>query len=232
MFHKMKIIMNIPIDIWQMIIAYLPGPLGYFLRRNFWKRRLKFLGKNARIDVGVYFQNPQDISIGENCWIDRNVIILAGESSTDRITHKKENKDYQLAVGMVKIGENTHIAPNCVLSGIAGLSIGKNCGIAANSCVYSFSHHYRNLEDRNDCQQYSFTPLARMDQQSMLASPVVIEDYCGIGLCCVILPGVTLKRGTWVASNMVVSSSYRAQTLVYAETNMKTKDLKSYAIKE
>jgi acetyltransferase-like isoleucine patch superfamily enzyme len=232
MIHKIKVILTVPIDIWQMIVTYLPGPLGYILRRNFWRRRLDFLGKNVIIDVGVYFQNAKYISIDDNCWIDRNVIILAGQASSKRITYYKENTNFKLDFGMVRIGENTHIAPNCVLSGIAGLSIGKNCGVAANSCLYSFSHHYRNLEDRNDSQQYSFTPRARMDQQSMLSSPIVIEDYCAIGLCCVILPGVTLKRGSWIASNMVISNNYEPQTLVYAETSMKTKDLSSYTIRE
>ncbi len=60
---KIKIILHFPVDVWKMFISYLPGAIGFKLRYRFWKNRLKFLGKNVKIDVGVYFQNPQFISI-------------------------------------------------------------------------------------------------------------------------------------------------------------------------
>jgi acetyltransferase-like isoleucine patch superfamily enzyme len=77
-----------------MFISFLPGAIGFKLRYRFWKNRLKFLGKNVKIDVGVYFQNPQFISIDDNCWIDRNVIILAGPPGSKRITYSKTNSEF------------------------------------------------------------------------------------------------------------------------------------------
>ncbi len=225
-------IVNIPVDFWQMVITYFPGSTGNFLRRMFWRKRLRYLGQGVKIDIGVYFQNPHYISIGNNCWIDRNVIILAGYPTSNRITYAKKNEDFILDIGLVEIGENTHIGPNCILSGIAGISIGKNCGIAANCCIYSFSHHYRNLVDRNDNQQYIYSPMARLEHQSMIASPIVIQDYCGVGLCSIILPGVTLRKGTWIAGNVVIKKSYKAQTLVYNNESLETKDISSLVIRE
>ena len=58
------------------LVTYWPGSLGFRMRYFYYKRRLKFLGRNVKIDTGVYFQNPQFISISENCWIDKNVVIF------------------------------------------------------------------------------------------------------------------------------------------------------------
>lgn len=215
-----------------MMVIYMPGPQGFRLRAKHWKKRLKFLGENVKIDVGVYFQNPQYISLDDNCWIDRNVIILAGAPGGGRVTYTKDNPDFTLEQGDVYIGKCTHIAPNCVLSGIGGLYIGRNSGIASNSTVYTYSHHYKNLTDKSDPSQYSFTPLARQDQQAMITGPVVIKDYSAIGLCSVILPGVTLEKGTWVASGSVISKSSPKQHLIYFNPNMQQKSLEKLTIKE
>jgi acetyltransferase-like isoleucine patch superfamily enzyme len=48
----------------------------------------------------------------------------------------------------------------------------------------------------------------------MILGPVVIEDYCAIGLNSTILPGATLKKGTWVGSGSVISERFEEQTLV------------------
>lgn len=229
---KFKIIAGFPKDMWEMLISYLPGKIGYFLRYRYWNKRLKYLGKNVKIDIGVYFQNPQFISIDDNCWIDRNVVILAGAPSSERIIYEKDNRDFHLKKGDVYIGKNTHISVNCILSGIGGIYIGKNTGIAANSAVYSFSHHYRNLKDKSDTYQYSFTPLVRLDQQAMILGQVVIGDYCAVGLNSVILPGTSIKRGSWVACGTVLTGAYPEQTLLFSEQGINTKPLANLNIKK
>lgn len=229
---KLKTLLRTPIDIWQAFIAYYPGPIGVVLRRAFWKKRLKFMGEKVKIDVGVYFQNPQYITLDDRSWIDRNVVILAGPSTLERVTYKKENPQFTLGTGEVYIGKQTHIAPFCVLSGIGGLYIGRNCGVASGSAIYSFSHHFRNLVNREDIHQYSFTPLARMDQQSMILSPVYIGDYCAVGLNSVILPGTCLNRGSWVASGSVITGTYPEQSLLKTDQEITTISLAKYEIKE
>lgn len=211
--NKIKIILGIPLDILQCLVCNWPGKFGNILRYMFWRKKLKYIGKNAVIDTGVYFQNPKFISLNDNCWIDKNVIILAGSPNKDRIIYDKHENDY-VSIGEVIIGKNTHIAPNCVLSGIGGVYIGNNTGVASNSSIYSFSHHYRNLNNKEDKYQYSFTPKSRKDQQAMILSPVIINDYCAIGLNSVVLPGTELEKGVWVASGSVISGKYEEQSVV------------------
>lgn len=230
--NKLKQILRFPLDVWLMIITGLPGPAGYRMRYGYWKKRLKFLGKDVTLDVGVYFQNPRYISLDDNCWIDRNVIILAGPPGAERITYEKPVPGFPLGQGDVYIGKCSHIAPNCVLSGMGGLYIGRNTGVASNSTVYTFSHHYRNLNDRKDSYQYSFTPRARLDQQAMILGPVLIEDYCAVGLNCVILPGTSVKKGSWIKSGSVIFGTYPEQSRLSYDQGIKTQSLSNLKIKE
>jgi acetyltransferase-like isoleucine patch superfamily enzyme len=233
MLRRLRTLFRIPKDLFQMLCVYFPGPIGFKLRYAFYRGKLKLLGKNVRIDVGTYFQNPEYVAIDDHVWIDRNVIILAGPPDPKRITYSKTNPDFRGKIGEVYIGKFTHIAPNCVLSGMGGLQIGKNCGVASNSTIYSFSHHYRNLTNSEDTWHYSFTPLARHDQQSMILGSVVIEDFCAVGLNSTILPGTTLKKGTWIGSGTVVSGRYPRQTLVISNSSEnKQKSLSYLRIRE
>lgn len=229
---KLRLLLHLTQDLWQMIVAYLPGKTGQLLRTRFWKTRLKFMGSGVVIDVGVYLQNPQFISLDDNCWIDRGVIIMAGAPGAGRVTLYKKNESFSLGEGEVYIGKNTHVAPNCVLSGIGGIYVGRNSGVASGSMIYSFSHHYRNLSDKDDTHQYSFTPKARADQQAMISGPIVIGDYCAIGLRSVILPGATIERGSWIASGALVSGVVDGQSVVSFDHEHRIKSLSDLTIKE
>ena len=228
----MRHLSSTPLDVAQILTSVWPAPLGYRLRYAFWKNRLKFIGNDVRIDTGVFFQKPKYISLANGCWIDRSVIILAGPPRKDRIIYQKTNEDFKLNTGDVYIGQYTHVAPFCVLSGIGGIHIGKNTGIASHSMIYSFSHHYRNLKNRSDRSQYSFTPLARKDQQAMISGPVVVADYCAVGLNSVILPGTSIGRGSWVSSGSLVSGNYPPQSLIFGGSNGGYKPIHSLTVKE
>ena len=103
------------------------------MRYFYYKRRLKFLGRNVKIDTGVYFQNPRFISISENCWIDKNVVILAGLDNSSREKILKRNNKYPGLPGEVFIGKNVHIGIGSIISGISsGVYISDDCGFSAN----------------------------------------------------------------------------------------------------
>lgn len=62
------------------IIIFWPcTQFGNSLRIWFYKRKLKSLGKNANIESGVLFGQPEKIVIGEECIFGRNVNVNAGE---------------------------------------------------------------------------------------------------------------------------------------------------------
>lgn len=196
-----------------MFITYLPGPIGFKLRYRFWKRHLKFLGKNVKFDIGVYLQNPQFILIDDDCWIDSNVIILAGPDLTDRKRYLIKNKKFPIDRGMVYIGKRVHIAPFSIISGIGGVYISEDCGIAANVKIYSFSHHYKSKEEPWN-KGFCFSPLVNLSKQFMIEGPIFLGKNVGIALNSVILPGVVIAEDSFVLMDSVVIVPFRENSLI------------------
>ena len=140
-------LLNVLDSIWLWVVQDMPGSLGFRLRSGYWRRRLKYLGTHARIDCGVYFQSPEFISIDDNSWIDRGVMILAGR---DRSTRKIRKWAVRTLAGdgEVHIGRNVHIGAFSIISGIeGGVHIGDDCTFSPAVKVYAFSHHYRFEDD-------------------------------------------------------------------------------------
>ena len=204
--YKLNLTLRLIKDLRTMIVTYMPGRSGQIIRYNYYKKHLKYLGKNVTFDPGVFILSPASVSIGENTWIDKYVILLAGKPfEGKRQIYKKPNPNYKGVIGEITIGENNHIAPYCLISGHGGVKIGNNLTLASGSKLYSFSHHYRDLTHVNNSTIYKFSSRSPEEEQALILSPVVLEDNCAVGLNCVVLPGVTIRENSWVGVNSVVS---------------------------
>jgi acetyltransferase-like isoleucine patch superfamily enzyme len=191
----------------------MPGPLGFRVRRQYWKRRLKHLGEGAVIDCGVYFQGPEFVSIGENTWIDRHVSILAGRDHSSR-TKKELKVESLIGPGEVYVGNNVHIGSFSLISAIeGGIYIGNDCTFSSGVKAYAFSHHFRFDDDPSD-RSCSFGSMVGNERQSMIFGPISLEENVGVALNAVILPGVWIGRDSFVAIGAVVKSG------VYEENSM------------
>jgi len=188
-------------------VMYVPGMIGNLLRRAYYSRRLKHMGRNVVIELGVQIQNPGYVSIGDNTWIDKFVILIAGKPLQGRITYHKANHNYPGQPFEIHIGRNCHIAPFVLIQGHGGFWLGDNSTIASGCKVYSFSHHYRNLADRDDPRRdFMFTSQASLKDQSMISGPVMVEDETALGLNSTIMPGITIGKGSWIGSMSLVTS--------------------------
>jgi acetyltransferase-like isoleucine patch superfamily enzyme len=187
-------------------LRYRNGLIGKKLRYFYYRKRLAACGKNVIIDSGVFIESPQDVFLGDNIWIDKNVILLAGKPNSKRnISYKNISKD-DIEIGKIRIGDNVHIAPNVVIQGHGGVKIGDNSGVASGSKIYSFSHHYQDLNKKNN-QTYFFTPMVKNEEQALILSPVKIGFGCAIGLNSVILPGTVVQDYSWIGSGVVLQNS-------------------------
>jgi acetyltransferase-like isoleucine patch superfamily enzyme len=187
------------------LLRFMPGPLGYFLRRSFYKRRLKFLGKRVIIEPGVYMMGPKYISIGDNTWIDKNVILIGGKPTKgERVFIEKGNKFYKGEPGELKIGRSCHISVDCIIQAHGGVQIGDYAGLAAGAKIYSMSLHYKGLNGHRNGPIYKYSPMAPEDEQCLIIGPVVMEDNTGLALNSVILGGATVGKNSWVGVNSCV----------------------------
>ena len=209
----------------KVVIFNASGSYGYKWRYRYWKKRLKYLGVDVRIEPNVRFEGAEFITIQDNSWIDRNVVIIAGIKANEIRKHNQldSSSDPRFKKGHVFIDENCHIAINTVILGLGGVVIGRNTGIASGCYIYSISHHYRNVNDSEDSKQYLFSPQVDKSNQYMIYGPIVISDNCAIGLSSVILPGTNIGKGSWISANSIICGKVDPQTVVTADG--KTKDI-------
>jgi len=201
---SIRLLLSLPGSIFLGFISYLPGEVGFFLRQNYWSKRLRNMGARVRIDTGVFFQNPSYISLGENTWIDKNTIIMAGVDKSTREKIVLKNEDFIFEKGSVFIGSNVHIPPFCIVSGIdSGVYISDGCGLAANCKIYAFSHHYRSVKDPQN-RKIIFGSMAAHQEQCMMSGPVFLGKNVGLALNSVVLPGVSILEDSFVSINSVV----------------------------
>lgn len=207
------------------LIRNVNGILGKKIRYYYYKSRLGKCGEKVIIDCGVYLESPENIELGANVWIDKNVILLAGKPSGTRKIFYKNIEPNNVNIGKIKIGENVHVAPNVVIQGHGGVQIGANSGVASGTKIYSFSHHYRDLNLKST-EQYFFTPMVEHEKQALVLSPVLIGFGTAIGLNCVVLPGTTIKDYSWVGSGVVLQNkTIEPKSLCYLIQQLETKEL-------
>lgn len=172
------------------------GAPGFFLRGAYYKTRLKRMGKNVFIDVGVTIWEPGNVEIGDNSHIDTYVTMLGGSRGN----------------GYIKIGKHVHIVSNCVLSGRGGITVGDYSGIAAGSHIYSATNTYH-PKDGDGGEIISMSGAAPAHRQHIIEGPVNLAEYTFVGTGSVVLPGVTLGRGAVVGSGSVVKTDIPPMTI-------------------
>ena len=96
----------------------------------------------------------------------------------------------------IVIGKDTIIGEHTVLDGRDKLIIGNHVDIASEVMIYNSEH---------DLKDPHFAPLT---------APVIIEDYVFIGPRAIILPGVTIHKGSAVGAGAVVTKDVAEGSIV------------------
>lgn len=87
----------------------------------------------------------------------------------------------------LSIGAETVVNPEVRLDARSGLTIGRNVSISREVFILTLGHDYNRADF------------------SLKGLPVVIEDDVWIGIRAVVMPGVTLGRGSVIAANATVT---------------------------
>ena len=90
--------------------------------------------------------------------------------------------------GKLTIGDNTFINCGCAISARNLISIGKNCQIATG--VVMMDNDFHGTEDRDKIEE---------------PTPIIIEDNVWLATRVIVLKGVTIGKGSTVASGAVVT---------------------------
>ncbi|MFN4234166.1 MAG: acyltransferase [Bacteroidia bacterium] len=190
----MKIIEEIFLWI-EFLIRNLPGWLGRKIRYLYYKYRLGKCGKNVIIDTGVHIQNPKDVYIGDNVWIDKNVILIAGKLNhlTPQNTLGLDSINIE-NFGKIKIGSNSHIGINTIIQGHGGVVILNNFTCSAHCKIYTLS---------NDVQK-SYNGTFSVSNRYIL-NQIFIEENVWLGLNVSVIKG-KIQKNSFIKPNSVVVS--------------------------
>ena len=102
----------------------------------------------------------------------------------------------------VKIGKNCFIDPSAIIETAhpGNIVIGNDVRIAAQAVVMT------HIKAPNHLRESGLMPF--------VLKPVVLEDYCFIGVNAIIMPGVTVGKGAVVASGAVITSNVPSYSMV------------------
>lgn len=103
----------------------------------------------------------------------------------------------------VEIGSDVYIGSNCKIYSVGGLTIENGVVLGSNITVLTTNHNYNSVGVKT-------LPY----DQSNIDKPVLIKEYCWIGLNSLILPGVVLGKGAVVAAGSVVTKSVPDRAIV------------------
>lgn len=161
--------------------------------------------------VRFYIQEQTNVTVGGKLrllgtpivQIDSEAKLLLG----DNITLNSRNFGYHANMmapvklmadrpgALIQISSNTRINGACIHA-YKSIKIGQNCLIAANVQIIDANGH-----------ELSFESVENRVHTSSEGYPIVIEDNVWIGINSIILPGVSIGKGSVIAANTVVTKN-------------------------
>ncbi len=122
------------------------------VREEYYKGKLKHLGKNVYIGKNVKIVNPEYVSIGDDVQIFDDVTLIArgkgGITIADKvIICERVYLDTQTEEwGYINIGESTYIGTGTTMFGHVGLDIGRDVLLAQSINLTPYSHKFEDPE--------------------------------------------------------------------------------------
>jgi acetyltransferase-like isoleucine patch superfamily enzyme len=203
-------------------IRNIDGPIGEALRYEYYRKRLKSIGRNVRIDTHVFITGAEYISIGDDVHLDKGVILVASAPDLDLSGRDMEAIDIPqpgVSLGELKIGNCIHVGVDCLISAYGGVRIDDRAVLSAGCKLYSLTnlpHSPFNPHERIGIMPYS-------GRSPSLIGPIIIEENVWLGLNCCVFPGVVLGKDTFARTNSVVLTSAPENSFVRGDPAIPTR---------
>ena len=152
-------------------------------------------------------------------WLHRVVYRLANLHRLDRV---KRLRGWYYSGLLAHAGTSLRVAEQVMINSPEHVSVGDNCYIGTGAQLYPWnapitigSNVLIAAGVRMITRKHGFANMSHpMARQGYTNAPIVIEDDVWIGFGAVILPGVTVGRGSIVGSNAVVTRSVEPYSIV------------------
>jgi acetyltransferase-like isoleucine patch superfamily enzyme len=185
----------------------VPGALGHALRKIFFKRLFKKIGRGVVFGRNMTIRHPRKVEIGDNVIFDDNSVIDAkGDTNTgikigDNVIIGR-NTILSCKGGDIEIGDFANIGANNYLISESILSIGNYVFTAGQTYIVAGGTH---SFDRKDIPIWH--------QPSVSKGGIIIEEDVWIGASCTVLDGVKIRTGCVIGAGSVVHKKLPAYSV-------------------
>jgi acetyltransferase-like isoleucine patch superfamily enzyme len=197
-------------NVWQVVkyeiivflFSWIPGALGFFLRKIFYPTILNKVEKGVVFGHHITLRHPHLITIGENSYIDDYAVLDAKGGSDRGIFIGKNvligrNTILSCKGGSIALEDYANISSNCSLLSETKIEIGRYTFLAGQCYLVAGGNH-----------SFDRTDVPIMLQPSLTKGGIHIEEDCWLGASVVVLDGVSLGQGCVIGAGAVVTKSF------------------------
>ena len=184
-----------------LFFSWIPGALGFFLRRVFYPSLFQKVGKGVIFGRNITLRHPQKISIGDNTFIDDYVVLDAKGEANEGIRIGKNvylgrNTILSCKEGSIYLDDYCNISANCTLLSETEVRLGKYCFLAGHCFLVAGGNH-----------TYEDISLPIMFQPSFSRGGIKIGEDVWLAAGTIVLDGVSIGKGCVVGAGSVVTRS-------------------------
>jgi acetyltransferase-like isoleucine patch superfamily enzyme len=176
--------------------------MAYYTEKELCSMGFAYIGRNVKISDKASIYNCETIKIGDNSRID----------------------DFCVVSGKIFIGRNVHVTPMCLLAGgEKGIVLEDFTTLAYGVKVFTQSDDYSGETMTNSTIPKEF--------KNEYIDKVKIKMYSIIGANSVIMPGVTVKKGTSIGAMSLVLKNTKPWSIYVGIPAKKIRDRKRSIVK-
>jgi len=214
-------------ELFTLLLSWVPGALGFFLRRLFYPFLVKEIGKGVVFGRNVTLRHPHKLVIGDNTFIDDGVVLDAKGENNQGIhigsnVYLGRNTILSCKEGSIFLDDFCNLSANCSLLSETEIRLGKYCFLAGNCYLVAGGNH--SIENIS-------TPI--MFQPSFSKGGILIAEDVWLAAGVVVLDGVKLGKGCVIGAGSVVTRSFPDFTVALGvpATKLKSRETQSTAVK-
>ena len=193
-------------EIVTFLFAPMPGGIGFFLRKKFYPRLFKSVGRGLIIGRNVVIRHPKNIELGDYVTIDDNCVIDGRGAGDEGIVFEDNvliNRNCMILAktASIRLRKRASFGANSVIVSMAGVDVGEAVLTAGNCYISAGLYKFDDLE----------TPI--MDQTAYSKGPVKIGKNSWLGTGVIILDGVLIGEGVVIGAASMVNKDLPAFTI-------------------
>jgi len=195
-------------EILTLLFGQIPGLMGLFLRRAFYKSLFRRIGRGVVIGRNVSLRHTAKISIGDRTMIDEYCLLSVQGDKNSGLTIGNDvfigrNTVINARNGTIRIEDDANIGASCRIASTGKVVIGRHVLVAAYCYIGGGNHRI----DRTD--------MPIIQQGIVSKGGVTIEDDVWIGSHATVLDGVTISKGSVIGAGAVVIKDIPAYSVAY-----------------